>query len=384
VFRLLKCILSRPGFAAVSSSLKQSLKQILVLAVVAGSLAALSMAAKKKKEDETQTLQLPRELPAAVVGETRRLSFIVTPLSAKGLLSQQVRDALKNLERQAGGSPVLHIRALVAGTGDLRRVRELVSETFTERHQPLPALSLIQSGALPLTGAQVVLEAVINGKRDLYPGGLAFFPAQPVFAAQSADGTLPPVAPLLDRAVSALKAALDTAGVPGSDVLRATCYLSSLDGIEAARARVQTEFPRAALDYMQTERAPLRAVAGCEAAAAIHNQGPPRFEVRNAQLTLIGAEHLVLTGTQVSFGPEERDARLAFDRLGKILEPLGASPRDVAFARFYAVSPRIEQQVRSLLPSFFNTPNPPAISMLEFEGVGAVDATFAVDAVAVK
>ncbi len=355
-------------------------KQILVLALVATCVAALAWA-KKKKEDETQTLQLPRELPAAVAAETRRLSFVVTPLSPKGLLSQQVRDALKNLERQAGGSQVAHIRAFVAGTGDLRRVRDLVSESFTARHQPLPALSLAQVGALPVTGAQVVLEAAINGKRDLYPGGLAFFPAQPAFAAQLADGTFPPVAPLAGRSLTALEAALEAAGVAGADVLRVTCYFSSLDGVEAARALVQSAFPRAALNFVQTERAPVRALAGCEAVAAIRGEGAAG---RSPSFARIGSEQVVLTGTQESFGAEERDARLAFERLGKILEPFGVSLEDVAFARFYPLSARSEQQIRALVPVFFKAPNAPAIGMLEFEGVGATDAAFAVDAVAAK
>ncbi|MBZ5582914.1 MAG: hypothetical protein LAQ30_12085, partial [Acidobacteriia bacterium] len=96
---------------------------------------------KKKKEEETQTLQLPRELPGAVVGDTRRLTFHVTPLSSRGLLSQQVRDALKALGHQSGSNPILKIRAFVAGSGDARRVRDLVSEVFTDRRQPLPALT---------------------------------------------------------------------------------------------------------------------------------------------------------------------------------------------------------------------------------------------------
>ena len=98
-----------------------------------GGLAMVAWPAKDKKaekEEQTQVLQLPKELPSVVVGETRRLSFYVTPLSAKGLLSQQVRDALKALERQAGTDAVLEIRAFVAGSGDLRRVRDqrLVAE----------------------------------------------------------------------------------------------------------------------------------------------------------------------------------------------------------------------------------------------------------------
>src|SRR5712691_609627 len=81
---------------------------------------------KKKKDEETQTLVIPKDLPGAVVGETRRLTFHVTPLSAKGLLSAQVRDALRALLRESGGNQVLKIRAFVAGSGDLRRVRDLV------------------------------------------------------------------------------------------------------------------------------------------------------------------------------------------------------------------------------------------------------------------
>ena len=57
-----------------------------------------------------------------------------------------------------GNETVLHIRAFAAGSGDLRRVRDLVSEFFTEHRQPLPSLSLIQSGGLPMEGAQVVFE----------------------------------------------------------------------------------------------------------------------------------------------------------------------------------------------------------------------------------
>ena len=143
---------------------------------------------KKNKEEITQTLQLPKELPSAVTGETRRLTFHVTPLSGRGLLSAQVRDALKALIRETGNNPVLQIRAFVAGSGDLRRVRDLVSETFTDKHLPLPALSLIQAGGLPLEGAQVVLEAIAAGKKEINPHGLVFLSA-PVAVSTTARST---------------------------------------------------------------------------------------------------------------------------------------------------------------------------------------------------
>ncbi len=358
-------------------------------AALAITLAVLPLAAKKKKEEETQVLQLPKELPAAVAGETRRLSFVVTPLSAKGLLSQQVRDALKNLEHQASGDPVLAIRAFVAGSGDLRRVRDLVSESFSEKHQPLPALSLIQAGALPLSGAQVVLEATVNGRKDLYAGGLAFFPAYAAYA----DDPQAPIAPLFERTLAGLREAVHASGAAPTDVVRVTCFVSALERVEEVRARVEAEYPKTAQDYVQTERAPQRAVAACEAIAGIHEgTAPGRVTFRkvsgasgdSARIAIVGAPHIIWTGTQVSFGFEERDAHLALERLGKTLEPLGVAMRDIAYARFYPLSRKIEKQMRQQIPIYFDPANLPALSVLEFEGLSSEDAGFAVDAVAAK
>jgi hypothetical protein len=153
---------------------------------------ALHKAFKKKKEEETQTLQVPKDPPSAVAAETRRLVFHVTPLSAKGLLSQQVRDALKALFRLTGSLTVVKVRAFVAGSGDVRRVRDIVSESFTDRRQSLPALSVIQVGALPLEGAQVVLESVAVARKDVNNFGLIFIAGQ----GASSNNPRDPVQPL--------------------------------------------------------------------------------------------------------------------------------------------------------------------------------------------
>jgi enamine deaminase RidA (YjgF/YER057c/UK114 family) len=345
---------------------------------------------KKKKEDETQVLQLPKELPSAVSGDTRRLVFYVTPLSAKGLLSQQVRDALKALEHQSGGNTILKIRAFVAGTGDLRRVRDLVSETFAERRQPLPALSLVQAGGLPLEGAQVVLEAIAQARKDLYTGGLAFLSAQ----VDSVENPLDPVLPLAEKSIGELRQAVQAANADPSDVLRVTCFLSSLDNIDATRRALQPAYPHAAWNFVQTERAPARALAACEAVAGLHGDPRNRLEWVNpealprregeSQIVIVGASRVVLSGAQASFGSTEADARLAFERLGKVLDPLGTSLHDVAFAHIYPVSRKIEDQVRVVERSFFDPAHPPAGSMIEMEGLSSSDAGFAVDVVAAK
>src|SRR5437016_5708472 len=142
---------------------------------------------KKKKSDEevTQSLPPPREAPAAVIGATDRLVFQISTLSNKGLLSQQTRDTLRALIRP--GRSIIKLRAFVAGSGDMRRIQEIVGELFGEKHLPLPALSVVQVGALPLEGAQVILEAIAEDKKVVNPNGLAFISGQ---AAPSVEQSL--------------------------------------------------------------------------------------------------------------------------------------------------------------------------------------------------
>jgi enamine deaminase RidA (YjgF/YER057c/UK114 family) len=278
----------------------------------------------------------------------------------------------------------------VAGSGDLRRVRDLISENFTDRRQPLPVVSIIQSGGLPLTGAQVVLEAVAASRKDLHPGGLAWISAQTA----SLDDPLAAVPPLAGKSLAALASAVKAAGAEPASVLRVTCFLSSLDKADAVRAQLAGAYPRAALDFVQTQREPIRAVAGCEAVAAPRATQGPRLEFLNpqdlahfpdeSQIAVLRAPRAVFTGAQVSFGFEDRDARLAFDRLQKELDKGGVSPADIAFVRFYPLSQKIADQVRRVRPGFLGTAHFPAGSLLLFEGLSSLDAGFAVDVVAAK
>jgi enamine deaminase RidA (YjgF/YER057c/UK114 family) len=363
----------------------------LPLAALACGLAVLAAPAQKKKKEEiTQTLQLPKELPAAITGDTRHLTFHVTPLSAKGLLSAQIRDALKALAHESGSDTVLKIRAFVAGSGDVRRVRDLVSEVFTDRRQPLPVLSLIQTGGLPMEGAQVVLEGIAQGKKEVSQYGLAFLSAQ----AATSPNPLDPVPPLTAKSLAALRQAVKAAGSDPADVLRVTCFLSSLENIAETKRLVEAEYPRAALNYVQTQRGPSQGEAACEAVARLKWNTGTRIHLLDpeglpkepgvSQIALVSSPHVVLTGTQVSFGYEEKDARLAFERLQKALEQSGVSARDVAFAHYYPLSRGIADQVRKVRGSFFDPAHAPAGTLLIFEGLPSMDAGFAVDVVAAK
>ncbi|HUB82591.1 MAG TPA: hypothetical protein VMB03_27525 [Bryobacteraceae bacterium] len=360
----------------------------LRLAVLACGLTLTALAQKQKKE-ENQVLQLPKELPSVVEGDTRRLAFYVTPLESKGLLSRQVRDAIGALTHEAKGETILKIRAFVAGSGDARRVRDIVSEVFTEHKQPLPVLSLIQAGALP-EGAQVVFEAIAESRKEVNPQGLAFISVQ---NKETADPTAP-VAPLADQSLAALGIALKAAGSEAAGVVRVSCFLSSLDDLAAIRRLVGQAYPNAAADYVQAERASVHGMAACEAVARLqHDPGKPLAMVNPmglpavpgaSQVALVTSLKALLTGTQVSFGFEDKDARLAFQRVGKALEQSGASLHDVAFAHFYPLAAGLASQIQKVRGDFFDPARPPATSLMLFEGLPSMDAGFAIDVVAVK
>ena len=362
---------------------------VLVLCALAAFPGPFDKKKKKSEEEATQVLQLPKEPPSAVTAETARISFSVSPLSARGLLSQQIRDALKALQHSAGGATFVKLRAFVAGSGDLRRVQAIVSETFTDRHMPLPVLSVVQVGGLPLEGAQVVLEATLAGKKDVNPNGLVFIAGQQA----SSPRPLEPVAPLAEKALEGLRAAVRGAGSQPEDVLRGTCFLSSLDGFGKVRDLIVSEYRGAVWNFVQIQRASFNSVVECEAVARSRVKIQKALELLNpeglpkspyySQIALVGAARVAITGTQVAFGMQDADARLAFGRLEKELASVGASIKDVAWSSIYPLSNSIADEVRKVRFEFYDPARPPASTLLAFEGLPSMDASFAVDVVAV-
>jgi enamine deaminase RidA (YjgF/YER057c/UK114 family) len=334
---------------------------------------------KKKKKEETQTLPPAVEPPSAVVVDTDRISFQVSPLSNKGLLSQQTRDALKTMLRTNRGVTIVKLRAFVAGSGDLRRIGEIVAEVFTEKHQALPALSVIQAGALPMVGAQVVLESTALEKRPVNPNGLGFLSGQ--------------AAPSVGQSLDKLKSALRSAGLEAADVLRATCFVSSLDDPAAIGSAISASFPSAAINYVQMQREPVNPASECEAVARLHAGStadvrfvnPPELDrsPNYSQVVLVTSPKLVITGTQLAFGAQENDIRLAFERLRRALAQFKAGFERIAMSHVYLTSTTMTEKVRAVRATFYNTTTPPASTLLPFEGLPSLDATFGVDVIAV-
>ncbi len=316
------------------------------IAILTAVFVAAAFAGKKNPDDVTQVLDLPKDPPMVAIGTTSRLVFHVSPLSGKGLLSQQTRDALKAILKANGGAPVIHLRAFVAGSGDLRRVPQIVSEVFTAKKMPLPSVSVVLAGGLPLEDAQIAIEAVSevkDAKKDVNPNGLTFLDAAPP-----------------DQLVSRLASFTP---------LQVTCYVSSLDGAGALAAR----FPSAAIDIVQTQRTPARPDTRCEAVARGGKSVQAEGSVVRDKTTAL---RLAFTGTQVAFGSDQKAASLAYKRLDQELNTAGISASDILQTHVYALSERLG----TLALNARN--NPAAFTVVAFEGVASLDGSFAIDYIA--
>jgi enamine deaminase RidA (YjgF/YER057c/UK114 family) len=300
---------------------------------------------KKEKELETQTLPLPPEPPTAVIAESGKLAFHVSPLSGKGLLTQQVHDALKALDRASGGATFVKLRAFVAGTGDIRRVATIVAEEFSDKKMPIPAVTTIQVGALPLEGAQVVIESISAEKKTVNPNGLAFFSAQR--------------APELAAAAKAQDAVL----------LQVTCFVGDLTQVDSARAGVTSAFQGAAANFIQLRRLAVEPGISCEGVGRL--QKPGRSPAK-----------LVFTGIQMAFGDQEQALRLAYGRLGRALETMKARYPDALVMSVYSLNRTMADKAAALATEFLGGAHPAGSTQI-VEGLPSLDATVAIELVAV-
>ena len=352
--------------SVILSVVMRRLLILLLGLLLAGGLFAQKPKKKPDEEPRPQVLEVLPDTPEAVVAESGRLSFQVSPLSDKGLLSQQVRDALKALARLNHGASIVKVRAFVAGSGDLRRIKDIVAEEFTVRKQTLPAVSTIQVGALPLPGAQVVIEAISSEKKVVNPSGLVFLSA----AAGATAANF----------VAKLESSLKSVGVKSAEVLRVTCFLSSLDDVQAGRSAVSTAFPGAATNFLQMQRLGLEQQALCEAVARW--DGSVIADAPASGVARIGSTKIVLTATQLVFRDQDSDFRLAYQRLAKTLMPLGATFKDVFWTGTYALTRPDASKLESIQWEFFDRTSPPLHTALQIEGLPSTDATAAVELMA--
>ena len=338
------------------------LAALLLSMLLASHVSAQKNKNRKDTEPPTQVLPPLPEPPDAIAAETAKLSFQVSPLSNKGLLSQQVRDALRALLRDNHGAQIVKLRAFVAGSGDLRRVQTIVAEEFTEKKLPLPVISTIQVGALPLVGAQVVIEAASVEKQAANAVMLRLFPAVSVKD--------------LPTAVEDLRVRSGA-----SEMMRVTCFVGSLEDAAPARSSLAAAFPKAVLNVVQTQRQSLQPFAACEGTTRDPLDGNKlqgSFNVKG----LIAGPKIIFTGTKLVFRDDDADILLAFQRLLKAIEPFGATKDDVIWTGEYALTNPVAMKVATLRSEFTGVNAAASSGICLFEGLPSTDATAAIELIA--
>src|SRR5207253_10800697 len=107
-------------------------------------------------------------------------------------------------------------------------------------------------------------------KKERNPRGLVFVSGQ---AGASGTPTLK-VASLAQKSMADLNAALHAAGAGPADVLRVSCFCSSLEDYAAVRAVVEPDYHHAPLTFVRLQRSPLPGVVECEAVAKAVRKAP--------------------------------------------------------------------------------------------------------------
>ena len=176
-----------------------------------------------------------------------------------------------------------------------------------------------------------------------------------------------------------------------SDMLRVTCFVSSLEGSAGGRAALDSAFPSAAINVVQMQRLPVNPASECEAVARLRNAGE-RVKLLNpqgldpspnySQMALVRTPKVIISGTQMAFGGQEADVQLAFERLQKALASVNTGFDHLAMSYVYLTNMQMADKVRAVRKTFYTAKNPPASTLLPFEGLPSLDATFGVDVVA--
>jgi enamine deaminase RidA (YjgF/YER057c/UK114 family) len=327
--------------------------------------------------------------PRVVEAETRRLVFQVSPVPQSGDAAAQARQCLKSFRN----AQIVKLRAFVVGSENAEPVKQAIEAEFKKRHQAAPLLSVIVVGALPHAGARVLIEAVALAKNAVNPGGVAFISGQPASEPQPNAR----VAPLVEKSLTALRLAHEGVGVAPADVLRATCFVTSLADLSEAERMARRAFPAAPLSFIQLQSRPARALVECETVARLRPAGkeaekePLRFvnpgrlaaSPNYSHVALVGAQRLVFSDLVLAPGVQEADAKLAFRQLEQALAAGGASIKQAAMSHLYPTSPAASELIRNTRFGFYDKSRPPASTLLLFEALPG-GAAFGVEVVAPK
>ena len=161
-----------------------------------------------------------------------------------------------------------------------------------------------------------------------------------------------------------------------SNALLVTCFVSSFDDQRDTQQAMSASFPGAALNYVQMQRGPVLPPASCEATARLMK---PASSI-DAQVAQVSSPQVVLTGTQLAFGRQDSDFKLAFERLERALAAKNAGFDRVVVSHLYVTSSALATRVLAVQSSH---PGTRAASVVPIEALPSLDAQFGLDVIAI-
>jgi enamine deaminase RidA (YjgF/YER057c/UK114 family) len=327
-----------------------------------------------------------QNLPASMRAETAKLVFHLATPRAMASLELELNAALTQLRKANGAARLVKLRIFVAAGTDGGMIGGLTAANFKEAHELLPLLNIIQVGALE-GGARVLIESTAEAKTDANPNGLAFISGQLTQTPKGGGGLLASVAPLAEKSIAAIQAALMANSLESTDVIRVDCFTSSLADRARVRTLVATAFPRAGVGLMQLERSAANNEVECESIARLKTKPAEPLVLINptgaqfAQMALVSAPQVVFTST-VAGGSDDAGIRQMFTSLKSILEKAGSSLARVAYTSGYPANPAMVQKFRDLRWEFLDKAHAPASTNLVFEGVLPAGSGAGIDVIA--
>jgi len=139
-------------------------------------------------------------------------------------------------------------------------------------------------------------------------------------------------------------------------------------------------FPGAALDFVQMQRAPVTPAASCEARARLRSAvSSAAGFTTDSGAALVSSPEIVISGTQLAFGRQDSDFKLAFDRLEKELAAKHTRLDRAVLSHLYLTSGTLANRVDALEPARSASPR----TILPVEALPSLDAPFGLDVIAV-
>jgi enamine deaminase RidA (YjgF/YER057c/UK114 family) len=195
---------------------------------------------------------------------------------------------------------------------------------------------------------------------------------------------------LAEKSLSNLNAALGGMQLEAADVLRVSCFTSSLRDYAQVHKLVIGQFPAAAVNIVQIQRAAESQEVECEAVARLRNRLAEPLRLVNpaqaafAQAALVSAPEIVLTTTHAALGSDDASVRAVFRQLSETLTAGGATLDTVFYSYAYPVNSASLQKYRDIRWDFFKRVRAPASTNLVFEGLPSPGQTLGIDVMALS